>query len=384
MYLDKNKIIESLTNEDVINVVMSLGSEPPKYGSNGELIFQTVCHNIKDGSYKLYYYPKATDKYPAKIFHCYSGCQDSFSIIELIIRAHRIKNKKLTFYQALNYLAKITGYEYEAVDIQTDNHIIDDWSFINKFTKKKTSDIPVLPSINEKYLDLFYYAPHEDFLNSHISAETLSEFEIGYWGKTNQITIPHRDCQQRLIGLRGRYLSEVDIKNIGKYVPLKVEGKFLNHPLGSNLYGIHINQSKIKECKKVLLVEAEKGVLQNHSYFGSDDFSLATCGSNLTEIQRMILLNHLKVEEIILGYDKMFHENGTFEEEVYRNMIYKKIAPLLPYCKVSLLWDKHNLIEYKQSPTDYGKDVLLQLLDEKIEITMQDIEEMKSEEEAFD
>lgn len=379
MYLDKNKIIETLTKEDVIKLVTSLGSAPPKQGSKGELIFQTICHNENGGSYKLYYYHEGTDHYPSRIFHCYTECSDTFSIIELIIRAFRAKHKSITFYKALTYLANITGYNITIDKLEPPKKLINDWDFINKFNKNPVVQTAQFEPISEYYLDMFCYYPHEEFLKDNIDAETLSEFEIGYWAKTNQITIPHRDYMHQLVGIRGRFLDEEDVKAIGKYVPLRIEGKILNHELGSNLYGIHVNQEKIKQCKKVLILEGEKGVMQNHSYFKSDDFALATCGSNITAAQRHLLLNYLGVEEVILGYDKMFRENGTFEEVRYRNKIYSKIAPLLPYCKVSLLWDKHGLIEYKQSPTDYGKDVLLQLLDEKIEITMQDLEDAKHE-----
>lgn len=376
MYLDKNKIIRSLTKEDITKLVISLGSGPPKHGRHGELIFQTVCHNAEGGSYKLYYYHEAQGQYPERMFHCYTNCSESFSVIELIIRANRAKHKNITFYQALNYLARVTGHTITMDQEEKPDHLIDDWKFINKFSKQKNKTSYEFTPISENFLTMFYYAPHEEFLKDHISAETLSEFEIGYWAKTNQITIPHRDYKQRLIGIRGRYLDEEDIENIGKYAPLLVEGKFLNHSLGNNLYGIHLNQNKIKQCKKVLLLEAEKGVMQNHTYFGEDDFSLAVCGSNITDVQKDLLLNYLQVEEVIVGFDKMFHENGTFEEMVYRNKVYSKIASLLPYCKVCLLWDQDNLLEYKQAPTDYGKEILLQLLDKKIEITMSDIEEM--------
>ncbi len=377
MYLDKNKIINALTIKDVIKLVVSLGSEEPREGKNGELIFQSVCHG--SNSWKLYYYHESSGDYPPRLFHCYSGCGDSFSCIELIIRANRCRNNTITFYQALNYLAKVTGHNIsvDVTDIETKANLIDDWSFINKFKPKNKKQPPKLTPINEHILEMFSYTPHEMFLNDHISAEVLSEFEISYWGATNQIVLPHRDKTQSLVGIRGRYIDEADIEAIGKYVPLQIEGKFLSHPLGSNLYGIHINQSKIKDCKKCLIVEAEKGVMQNHSYFGENDFSLATCGQNLTQTHIKLLLKHLEVDEVIIGYDKMFHENGTFEEEVYRNKIYKIIAPLVPYCKVSLLWDTEGLLEYKAAPTDYGKDVLLRLMDKKVEITIDDLEVLK-------
>ena len=44
MYLDKDAILNSLTKEDIIKIVMNLGSAYPKSDSNGDLIFQSVCH----------------------------------------------------------------------------------------------------------------------------------------------------------------------------------------------------------------------------------------------------------------------------------------------------------------------------------------------------
>jgi hypothetical protein len=38
-----------------------------------------------------------------------------------------------------------------------------------------------------------------------------------------------------------------------------------------------------------------------------------------------------------------------------------------------LLLDSKDRLDYKDSPTDKGKDVLLQLLDEKIPITMDEV-----------
>lgn len=377
MYFDKQAILDNLTPDDVIKICLDLGSDGVRKGKNGELIFQTICHG--GDSWKLYYYPEPHGNYPGKIFHCYTACSDSFSVFELVIRANRVKGRNISWYQAVSYVANISGNLITGKKKDTAKKIIDDFSWINNFKAKEERQINECEELNESILEMFNYTPHEVFLESGISRETLSEFEISYWGLTNQIVIPHRDWKQRLIGIRGRYLDEEDVERIGKYVPLYVEGKFLSHELGNNLYGIHINQNKIKTCKKVLLVEGEKSVMQNHTYFGENDFSLATCGSNITTQQIKLLLEYLGVEEVILGYDKEFHDPESWEADIYRNKLYKKIAPLLPYCKVSILWDRHDLLGYKDSPTDRGKDVLLQLLDEKVEIDLNDLKVLDEE-----
>lgn len=126
-----------------------------------------------------------------------------------------------------------------------------------KSVKKNRREVPTLSEISENILDTFYYAPHEDWLNDNISREALSRYEIGYYGLTNQIVIPHRDKDNRLIGIRGRYLDESDIERVGKYVPLQISGKFLSHQLGSNLYGINVTQVHRQAAASAIVTEGK-------------------------------------------------------------------------------------------------------------------------------
>ena len=373
MYLDKELILSSLTKEDVIKICMALGSSYPKQDSNGNLIFQSICHG--SDSWKLYYYCTDID-YKKHIFHCYSRCSDSFNIVELVIRANRTQGKTITWYKALYYIAKTTGKIFTGESKEeTKTSVITDFNWINRLQqiKKNKKSIPNLSEISENILEVFYYAPHQDWLNDNISREALSRYEIGYYGLTNQITIPHRDMNNRLIGIRGRFLDQEDIEMIGKYVPLQINGRTLSHSLGSNLYGINVVQDKIKTIKKAMVVEAEKSCMQAYSYFGEDSFVVATCGSSITRTQIKLLLNYLQVEEIIYAPDRDYHESNSYEAEVWYQKIIKRLAPLVPYCKVTLCADSKERLPYKASPTDMGKDILLELLDEKIIITADEV-----------
>lgn len=377
MYLDKDAIINSLTKKDIEKIVTSLGSGSPKIDNKGNMIFQTICHNkpSSTNSYKLYYYHDPTENYKGKTFHCFTGCQESFSVIELVIRANRANGKTITWYKALRWIAQITGklgltIENKEKPVQQYND--SEWLGRLKAAQKKQRSIPTLPALNENILDVFCYIPHEAWLNEHISREALSRFEIGYYGLTNQITIPHRDKDGRLIGVRGRFLNKEDEKNIGKYVPLQIEGKFLSHRLGCNLYGLYVVKEKVEKIKKIMLVEGEKSCLQAYSYFGEDSFVVAVCGSEISATQIKIL-NELNVEEIIVGFDRDYHDPESFEAGLWWDRMLKKVAPLVSYTKVSICLDTKDRLGYKDSPFDKGKEVLLELLDEKVTITMDDI-----------
>ena len=102
-------------------------------------------------------------------------------------------------------------------------------------------------------------------------------------------------------------------------------------------------------------------------------FSLAVCGSEISDEQIKLLLDYLKIEELILGLTKNIRIRMDGTVSCTKIKLFKKIRPIIPYYKVSILWDKDGVLDYKDAPTDKGKETLLKLLDDKVEITMEDI-----------
>ena len=308
-YINKDELLNSLTEQNIIDVCLELGSPRYKRDNNGNLCFSTcICHG-GNSDYKLIYYPNNhnTD-YNTPIFNCYT-CGKKQSILELIISANRLNGRTMTWFQALSWLAQFIGYVDAGFSNEShvSNDRVDDFSWINRILQtqnRRQKGIPHLKTIPETYLEPFTYIPHEAWLNDGVNRDAFDRFEIGYWPLTDQITIPHRDMDGNLIGIRGRYLNQQDIENIGKYVPIQMNGQFLSHPLGSVLYGLWVTKDKIKACKKALIVEGEKSCLKAYSYFKDNSYVVATCGSTISLTQQKILLNELGVEEIIYMPDK--------------------------------------------------------------------------------
>ena len=75
----------------------------------------------------------------------------------------------------------------------------------------------------------------------------MDKYQILYSPVQNKIIIPHFDVNGRLVGIRGRALDEWEIENIGKYMPVQVEGVWYSHPLSFNLYGLFQNRKNIEE-----------------------------------------------------------------------------------------------------------------------------------------
>lgn len=373
MWLDKKAIINALTKEDVIKICLDLGSED--YHKNNEaLIFQTIDHNISGGSYKLYYYHEAKYPYPAKIFHVYTT-GETLSIIDLVIKAKTIRGEECNYRKALNYIAKMSNhFIISNREEKADNSVIADFDFINSYSNIKSGNEYIEPQeeLNEHILEVFTYLPHMEFLKDHISVEAMQEFEIGYYDYANQITIPHRDIDGRLIGIRARNLDKAQLDEGRKYVPMVIQNQLLNHQLGQNLYGLCYTKESIKRLKRAVMFEAEKSVLQSQSYYGDDNIAVATCGSNISR-EQISLLRHCGVEEIVIAFDKEFEKNNSLQEEIYRNKLFKKIQPFVNEFNFSFIWDKENLLEMKDSPTDKGKEIYEQLYGKRIPITEEDI-----------
>lgn len=368
-YLDKDLIKSSLTIADINHILEDLGSGPGKPDSEGNMIYQTVCHG--GDSYKLYYYQNET----GGLFHCYTHCGDSFDIYELIIRARRAKGIVITFQQAVKYVASITNRMYYTnQNAEEITHPIDDWNWINPIKKVTNSRviIPTLNEINECILENFTYIPNSLWLSEGISAESMQKYQIGYWGKEHKITIPHRDMNGRLIGIRGRALDEEDLEAKRKYAPLTIEGQCLKHSLGNNLYGLCQNEEAIKRTGKICLVESEKSVLLGDTYYHQNNFTVAVCGSNITPVQCNII-KRLGVREVILGFDKEYQDQSSKKAHAYWQKLLKKIAQLMPYCTVYILWDFDDLLDTKDSPFDKGKEVLEHIMKQKYEVKAEDL-----------
>ena len=118
--------------------------------------------------------------------------------------------------------------------------------------------------------------------------------------------------------------------------------------------------------KKAIIFEGEKSPMLYASYFGEEnDISVACCGSSLIQYQVKLLLD-LGVEEIIIGFDKQFQEfNDDEHKKLVKNLrnIHKKYGA---YVHISYMFDKWDLLGYKDSPIDKGKETFLELFKRRV------------------
>jgi len=196
--IDKDKLVQSLTSEDIIEIAKDLGCDD-YVEKERELIFPTFCHhaNAADGSHKLYYYKKDHR------FCCYTCC-GTFDIIGLLCRRYETLGIEYDFYK--DVLLKLSEKANISV-IKTMPSFIDPYENIGDRYKPKVVDI-VMPPLDPAILNSFIFYPTPEWLNDGIGKEAMKLYGIKYSINENKIIIPHYNNKGDLVGIRGRALNK--------------------------------------------------------------------------------------------------------------------------------------------------------------------------------
>ena len=200
-----------------------------------------------------------------------------------------------------------------------------------------------------------------------IKPEVIKHHNICYNPASQGIVIPHYDINDKLVGIRERTLIKEN-ERFGKYRPAKISNKMYNHPLSFNLYNLNKSKDNIARVKKAMVFESEKSCMQYASMFGEEnDISVAVCGSSFIQYQAWLLIN-LGVREIIIGFDKQYQKFGDAEhKKLVKNLtqIHNKYGH---FVTISYLFDKGDIIGYKDSPTDRGKEKFMLLYKNRVNL----------------
>ncbi len=369
-----DEIKQKISTEQIFELLYSLGAEPVQ--RDGIIICRTVCHG--GDSHKLYYYDNT------KLFQCFTDCGASFDIYELVQKVKNINGEYKIYYNkegnpvtrewqlfdAVDFVAVYFGFSAETSEFEDIQLKLKDWELFDKYDK--------INQIKEAPKQIVELKLYDDTILKHLPRPIIKSWEsegisrdvmlkrgIAYDPRTQSIVIPHYNIDGQLVGIRERTLIKED-EIYGKYRPAILNGLMYNHPLGFNLYNLNNSKDAIKIIKKAIVFEGEKSPLLYASYFGiENDITVACCGSNLLNNQMQLLLS-LGVEEVIIAFDKQFQEIGDKEwERLIKN--YKALyAKYGAYVQISFMFDKGNLLGYKDSPIDRGKDIFLKLFEERV------------------
>lgn len=351
-----DEIKNKLTIEQVSDLVAEFGGDPLM--KSGYFIAKTICHNgIGEGSHKLYYYDNT------KLFRCFTECNDTFDIFELIIK---VKNFNIN--ESFYYINNFFNFDYNNIAHQFNTFELPDWQILKKYEKEDNinkKQIIQLKEYDESILKFYPFVRILPWEQDGITFDIIKTHNIRYDPKNHGVIIPHYNIDNKLIGIRERTLIK-SAEAAGKYKPAYLNSQLYNHPLSFNLYNINNSKNNIKAAKTVIIFEGEKGCLQYASYFGvENDITVACCGSSLLQPQFDILYK-LKVQEIIIAFDKQFQQINDNEFQRWTKKLIDIHNKYSKYVTISFMFDKENLLEYKDSPIDKNKDIFLKLYNKRV------------------
>lgn len=230
---------------------------------------------------------------------------------------------------------------------------------IPKYTKKEKLS---------KFLNL----PHFELFKEAILPSTQIRFNIAYDEEKDRIIFPHfsYDDKESVVGISGRTLkSTEEIKefDIPKY------WNYINgYKKSFNLYGFSHSIDSIENNNMIIIAEAEKSVLKHNSMKREEGFTVALGGHELSYQQSQIILeNTSKDVEVVIAYDKdvMMNKHKIENKEVdYPTWLKHQLRYIMPFRKVSYIYDKRGILDDKDSPFDRGFKRFHHLLKYRIEL----------------
>lgn len=356
MAYSKEDVKELIELEDVCTLLEYFSAEPELYSDY--IISKTICHG--GDSKKLYYYAES------QLFMCYTKCDESFDIFELIQKVLDIGGLNEAVYWAVNFF----NLTYKLEDSSPKDES-EDWKIFNRYDKIDNTVFSPLKELEYKTYNpaILEFYPQPEILpwtKDGISKEVCDYMGIRYDPIEGNILIPHKNEYGDLIGIRQRTLVQENEK-YGKYRPWKYGDQLYNHPLSFNLFGLDLAKENIKRAELAIVVEGEKSVLQYVSYFGiKNNLCVAVCGNKLSKYQFQLLQKY-GAKEIVIGFDRDFEDNdekGQEELEKKLQKIYDKYSSM---ANISFLYDaQRNKLGYKCSPTDAGKETFLYLFRNRV------------------
>lgn len=366
MAYDKYEVKDALEIEDVYEILDSLGAEPQMH--DDYIVAKTICHG--GDSHKLYYYANT------KLLKCFTGDCGTMDIFEMLQKVQH-----LDLNEAVYYVVNFFNLQYRLEEVD-DTYLQEDWKIMRRWQElspiKGNDEKLILPEIDKGILK-YYPQPHiQEWENQYISKEVCDYMDIRYDPIEGGIIIPHLDENGRLVGIRQRTLIEENEK-WGKYRPwsqMEYNGKErrwkprqFNHPLGFNLYGLYQARENINKMGIALVFESEKAVLQVISYLGlSNDLAVAVCGSSLSKYQ-FNLLREAGAKEICIAFDADYEKIGDENWEQVVKKLQKIYDKYSAYVDISFLFDtKGTMLGYKDSPTDCGKEVFMELWKNRVNL----------------
>lgn len=349
--INTKRLKSSLTLEDHKTICKALGI-PAFSESASQIVYWTADKHVDgfQGSPKLVFY-KDTG-----IYIGYTAGM-SYDVISLTQRRLSLLKQPSSFIDAINFILSVTGKEIDSVQRLTKTHVYNWQADLEKFIRFRRTGT-TLTTYDDTILSQLDQSIPQPWLDEGISEDTLVKYQIGYYERLNATTIPCRDKQGNLIGIRCRHWRPDEIEQ-GKYRPLMLlDGTTFKFPTNDVFFGINYNWPEIERTGKVYIGEGEKFVLKMDTWFHEKSCAVAMFGGSLGLKRRNDLVK-LGVKRVILVPDNDWIGQDEEKFEEWQKKIQKQVDLWSGYASVEVVWDNEEtpILEPKQNATDQTLDV---------------------------
>lgn len=252
-------------------------------------------------------------------------------------------NKSMSFVEALKFLHKILDLPFEFKKQKSKKKKDEEenplWVFEKHKGNRRIVNVDDIRALEGRVLNDYAPLLHIDWYKEGIMPWTREKFNIAYSYRKKRIVIPiYHWATKELVGFNMRtVIPNYDEFGIPKYWITPTYQKT------NNLYGLAQNYDAIVSKKIVTVFEGEKSTLKRFSLMDNTCVSLQ--GKTMSNEQARILIG--LDSEIVLALDKDVDINEV------RHMA-EKFYHIRP---VSYVYDKWDLLDEKDSPTDKGDKI---------------------------
>lgn len=351
----KTTLFEVMSVDDYILVIEELFGIRPTKTTSSFITYHSFCHH----EYERQGGENLSLKIDTMMFTCYSHC-GSMDLLKLVQTRYELINEPKKPYKCMQLICSACGIPFEFEQSNDEQKVIEyDWKKeLYKYRKgKKSINNSEIKVYDDKVLNYFKGTYAYEWLDYGISKETMDKFEIGYYTYRNQITIPVRDRNGLLRGIRVRNMDEKLIEEgCPRYVPLTLlDSTTYKFPTNSVMYGEYQNEEEIKRRKECWIVESEKSTLRLDTLMNGKGIALGMMGSALSDDNVKYILS-LGINKLIILADSDFHEMSDEDEDwiKFEQKIMKLCEKFTPYCKVEVVFNNIGIRDaYKWSVTDF-------------------------------
>lgn len=358
--INTKRLKSSLSLEDHKSICKALGI--PAFSENSkQIVYFTGDKHVNpyNGSAKLIFYKDTS------IYMGFSAGM-SYDIISLTQRRLSLLKQPSSFIDAINFILSVTGKEIDSVQRLTKTHVYNWQADLEKFIRFRRTGTTLI-TYDDTILSQLGQSIPQAWLDEGISEDTLIKYQIGYYERLNATTIPCRDKQGNLIGIRCRHWQPNEIEQ-GKYRPLLLLDGVTSFKFPTNdvFFGINYNWPEIERTGKVMLVESEKAVMKLDTIYKEHNVALGMFGNNLGLKRRNELIK-LGVNHVVYVPDNDWIGRGDEAYQEWEDKVIRFCKQFDGYAKVEIVWDNLGLLEAKENATDKDEDTWWKLYDAKEE-----------------